>query len=124
MDLLIRLTALDPAFASGELTLAEGGSAVIGRAPFVDFRVVDPSVGRNVVRLSVAGGALHVEDLASGGGSAVEIDGERIDRYSGVLPDGAVLWVGAVGFRVGGWLADLVLVSGDDLNKINLTEAV
>jgi pSer/pThr/pTyr-binding forkhead associated (FHA) protein len=74
---------------------------VIGRAPMVDVAVDAPSVGRSVVSLEVTSEGVRVMDLGSGGGSALEVDGARTDRPCGLLPDGSVLWIGGVGFRVG-----------------------
>lgn len=81
-----------------ELRLSE--SMLIGRAPDVEFRVVAPSVGMRVVRLTSQTQGIWVEDLASGGGSAVVVNDVTSPRPACYLTDGAVLLIGAVPFRV------------------------
>lgn len=76
-------------------------SMIIGRAPGVDFRVVAPSVGMRVVRLTVQKEGIWVEDLGSGGGSAVVIHGVTITRPACYLTDGAILRIGTLSFRIG-----------------------
>jgi hypothetical protein len=73
---------------------------VLGKAPSNDIVVSAPSVGRQVVELSCIPEGLRVDDLGSGGGSALETDGVRTDRPHGRCPDQSVLWIGRVGFRV------------------------
>jgi len=85
---------------SFELDLNVSESMMIGRAPDVDFRVVSPSVGMRVVRLTAQAQGIWVEDLASGGGSAIVVNDVTIARPACYLTDGAVLLVGAVPFRV------------------------
>ena len=97
---LIRLTPNVEVATQLEATLAPGASLTVGRAALADLHVPSLSVGHYVVRLTHTPAGVWAEDLASGGGSALEIDGERIERPNMLLPDGAVLWVGGVGFGV------------------------
>ncbi len=72
----------------------------IGRAPEVDVLVNAPSVGRKVVALWLVAEGVMVRDLGSGAGSVLEVNGVRTHRPQRLLPDGAALWIGRVGFRV------------------------
>jgi hypothetical protein len=76
------------------------------KAPDVDLRVNGPAVGRNAVRLTLMPDGVWVQDLRSGGGSSLEMDGAVTDRPSCRIRHGAVLRIGrtaangAVAFRV------------------------
>lgn len=85
---------------SAEVRLEAGKPITIGRASMADVRVMDLSAGRYVVRLTHTPEGVWVEDLASGGGSALELGGEVRPRPNCLLPDGAVLQIGGVRFRV------------------------
>ncbi len=85
---------------SVSIVVDESRQIFIGRAPEVDVLVKAPSVGRKVVALWLETEGVMVGDLGSGGGSALEINGVRTQRPQCLLPDGAVLWIGRVGFRV------------------------
>jgi pSer/pThr/pTyr-binding forkhead associated (FHA) protein len=82
------------------IVIDESRQIVIGRAPMVDAVVMAPSVGRNVVGLELTPVGVVIRDLGSGGGSAVQVSGVRTNRPEGPLPDGSLLWIGRVGFRV------------------------
>jgi pSer/pThr/pTyr-binding forkhead associated (FHA) protein len=88
---LIRLIPLDGG-APIEFELREGRAVIIGRSPTVDVYLPDLSVGRMAVRLTLQEDGVHIEDLRSGGGSAVD----GVERYCGILRDGATLRIGAV----------------------------
>jgi len=75
-------------------------SMIIGKAQGVEFRILSPSVGMRVVRLTFRTEGIWVEDLGSGGGSAVVINGVTISRPVCYLAEGAILQIGAVPFRV------------------------
>ena len=92
-------TAMSPGDAI-EFHVERSKPIVIGRAPGNDVVVSAPSVGRRVVQISFPQEGLWVEDLGSGGGSALEVDGVRTERPGCRCPDQAVLWIGGVGFRV------------------------
>ena len=62
--------------------------------------VNSPRVGQHVVDLWIETDGVMVRDLGSGGGSALEVNGVRTERPRRLLPDGATLWIGPVGFRV------------------------
>jgi hypothetical protein len=85
---------------SFDFYLKPSESMIIGRAPEVEFRVVSPSIGRRAVRLTAQAQGIWVEDLASGGGSAIVVNNVTTPRPACYLTDGAVLLVGAVPFRV------------------------
>ena len=72
----------------------------IGRSGDVDIDVQASTVGRRVAQLSQAGAELWVQDLGSGGGSRLEVEGKVICRPDRAVPNGALLWIGEVGFRV------------------------
>ncbi len=82
------------------VSLDESNAIYVGRAPDVNVFVSAPSVGRKVVRLFLRPEGLRVEDLGSGGGSAVEINGLRLSRPNSLVPDQSLLWIGDVAFRV------------------------
>src|SRR5437667_8074388 len=63
-----------------EFRLTPGESLVIGRAAGVDFQVPAPSVGMRVVRLTMRSKGIWMEDLGSGGGSAITIRGVTTPR--------------------------------------------
>lgn len=69
-------------------------------APGVEVFVHAPTVGHRVVAVALGSEGVVVHGLESGGGSALEVDGVRINRPDGPLPDGALLWMGGVGSRV------------------------
>lgn len=85
---------------SVNIVVDESRQIFIGRAPEVDVLVKAPSVGRNVVAFWLETEGVMIRDLGSGGGSALEVNGVRTQRPQRLLPDGAVLWIGRVGFRV------------------------
>jgi len=97
---LTRLSAEDEVDPRIEFTLAENASITIGRARTADVRIPALSVGHYVVRLTRRPEGVWVEDLASGGGSALEIAGESFDRPNMLLAAGAILRIGGVRFRV------------------------
>ncbi|HMV51197.1 MAG TPA: FHA domain-containing protein [Blastocatellia bacterium] len=82
------------------VSLDEADAIYVGRAPEVDVLVHAPTVGRRVIRLFLRPEGLRVEDLGSGGGSALEINGLRLSRPNSLVPDQSVLWIGGVAFRV------------------------
>jgi pSer/pThr/pTyr-binding forkhead associated (FHA) protein len=86
---------------SREIQLEASRQIVIGREPSVDFVVRAPSVGRHVVRLTLEGGGVWVDDLGSGAGSSLQFKGLATHRpRHQLLPDQALLQVGRVGFRI------------------------
>jgi len=85
---------------SVNIVLDESRRIFIGRAADVDVLVNAPRVGRHVVDLWLEPDGVMVRDLGSGGGSALEVNGVRTERPRRLLPDGATLWIGPVGFRV------------------------
>jgi len=85
---------------SVNIVVDESRQIFIGRAPDVDVLVKAPSVGRHVVALWLETDGVMVRDLGSGAGSVLEVNGVRTQRPQRLLPDGAVLWIGRVGFRV------------------------
>jgi hypothetical protein len=89
----VRLVSAEAVY---EVEITTERPAIVGRAPQADVRILDPSVGRLAVRLTVTADGLRADDLDSGGGSA--LDGEA--RPHGLVRDGAVLRVGGVELRV------------------------
>lgn len=73
---------------------------IVGRATGVDVFIQAPTVGQRVVRLSLDGRKVRITDLGSGGGSALEVDGEIVHRPDCELPDRATLKIGGIAFRV------------------------
>lgn len=97
---VLRLTPLTDGFEAAEFRLGPGQEMIIGRSPDATFRVADLSAGRLVVRLSHTPAGVWVKDLASGGGSALEAGGTVTGRPDCLLPDGAILRLGGVEYRV------------------------
>jgi pSer/pThr/pTyr-binding forkhead associated (FHA) protein len=96
----VTIRLIDSAGEAVAFTLLPGGSVTIGRAPLADIRVLDLSAGRYVVRLTRTGEGVRVDDLDSGGGSSLEVNGTLTPRPHCLLPDGATLRIGQVAFRI------------------------
>lgn len=106
---IVRLTLLESAEQppagmtagqSFDVRLRRSTPLVIGRTPDADFRVVSATVGMRAVRLTLGMTGIWLEDLGSGGGSAVTIGGVTTSRPRCYLEDGAILRVGGVLFLV------------------------
>jgi hypothetical protein len=85
---------------SREAVLELGAPITIGRAPFVDIHVNAPSVGRQAVNMMRRAYGVWIYDQGSGGGSRIEAYGVITEGPQCPLPNGAILWIGLVVFRV------------------------
>jgi hypothetical protein len=88
-----------------EIRLDPSRSVMVGRAPSADVQVPAPTVGRLVLAVTLASDAVWLEDQGSGGGSALELGDQIIERPRCRLPEPApgcdvVLRIGCVRFRV------------------------
>ncbi len=81
-----------------EVPLNDSRPVVIGREAGVDVVIDAPSVGRRVAAFTRAPGGVVIEDLGSGGGSSILIEGELVRRPRCSLPKHFLLWIGAVEF--------------------------
>jgi pSer/pThr/pTyr-binding forkhead associated (FHA) protein len=93
---------------------------IVGKAPNADLVVAAPTVGRQVARLTLMRDGVWVQDLLSGGGSSLEMNGVVTDRPHCRIRHGAILRIGGVAFRV-----ELLSGPGRDVNdpSWNLHEA-